>query len=54
MMTCAAAGDMGKIMGDIIPVFYEVQGHAMIPYGFEPTDEGVRAAPSSFFSPLVP
>lgn len=35
-----AQGDMSIIMSEIVPLFYEVQGHVMEPYGFEPDDDG--------------
>lgn len=35
-----ADGDLDKIMELIVPKFFEVQGHVMLKFGFEPTDEG--------------
>lgn len=35
-----AEGDPEKIVVEIIPMFYEIQGHVMTPFGFEANDDG--------------
>jgi len=35
-----AAGDLGMIMQTVLPLLFEIQGHVMEKYGFQPSDEG--------------
>ncbi len=35
-----AGTDINKVMELIVPKIYEIQGHVMQKYGFQPTDEG--------------
>lgn len=36
----AAGSDIGAIMEEVVPIFFEAQGHCMEPLGFVPDDEG--------------
>jgi len=38
-----AGGELGAIMELVIPIFAEMQGHAMTKFGFTPNDDGFEA-----------